>query len=584
MARSSVVLGFSGLDGGEEFRRASLPGGSSGELRFFQGQDAAAAVLVDGVLVAAVQQERFSRTKFDGAFPSEAIRSCLELAGVEDRDITHVAHNFDFSGMRSVLATSAYDAALFDAVYDPRLQQELVRKHLGLRAEVAVTPVRHHTAHAYSGVVPSGLDRCAVLIADGMGELESVSIALWEDGRLRRLRSLGPASSLGLFYSLITMHLGFLPSSDEYKVMGLAPFGDPARFRGDLTDMVRLTSRGVAVPLLDWSDGRHRYLRSRALLADSLSAPRAAGGPVEAVHLDVAAAAQERLTECLVHLARLAVELTGEPRLVFAGGVALNCSAVGTMATSGEVASVFVPPAASDEGTAIGAAAAVSPTLEQAAWPGLPLLGPLARSDSSLPTPTATLPLDRVTALVAELLLAGAVVGWVRGRLEFGPRALGNRSVLAAATSTDIRDRVNRMIKGREDFRPLAPAIKAERVNEWFVVPPGAELRYMTTTVRVREPLRSRILGVVHVDGTSRVQTVDATEHPDFWRLLDAYEALSGLPMVLNTSLNVTRMPIALSARHAYDVFERAGLDLLAVGEDVWVAERWRSKVAELLR
>lgn len=581
-----MVVGYSGLDGAREFWSQQVAGSCHpGMDNFYQGQDAAAALFVDGVLTVAVQQERFSGVKFDGSFPVDAIRWCLAEAGLDVRDVTHLAHNFDYRGMRQFYAGSAEGARLFDEVYSPKVQDRVARRHFPeLRPDLSPRGVRHHLAHALSAVVPSGLSRAAVLVVDGMGEAESVTMWHWRDGELRTVRSFGPTSSLGIFYSLITVHLGFVAAVDEYKVMALAALGDPTRYAQAMGAFVTLTRRGVRVPVLDWSDPTGRYEKSLRLLSESVTAPRRLGDPLTAEHHDVAAAAQGRLQQALSHLVEVVCRLTGERRVVLTGGVALNCSAVGVIGDQGDVDSVYVPFAPSDEGTAIGAGLAALANPADGHVGLMPFLGPHVTQTAARAAPDFTLSPEVVRRLVARQLADGAVVGWAQGRLEFGPRALGNRSILATPTSPELRDRVNAVIKEREAFRPLAPAFAAEYIDHWFERTQAVELRYMTASRHVRPEFRSLLRGVLHVDGTARVQSVRQNEHPVFWSLIDEFGRLTGVPGLLNTSMNLRGQPIVATEAQAVAMFVDSDLDIMAVGCRVWAKPRWRTHIDKWLR
>jgi carbamoyltransferase len=578
MPDRSVVLGYSGLHGSEQFRRDRLgPGADVADLRTFQGQDAAAALVVEGTLVAAVQEERFTGRKFDGDFPARSIEWCLERAGLDISDVTAVAHNFDYRGMKRLFSSSPLDLAAYTAIYEPEVQAGHLRRHFpGLPPHVPIRPVRHHVAHAFAGVSAAGVDDAAVLVVDGLGETESTSMFRWAHGQMRRLRTLGPTSSLGILYSLVTQHLGFLPASDEYKVMGLAPLGDSRRFDAVMREAIVLTPRGVTVPVLDWSDGEHRYVRSHAWLELATFPRRHPESALAAEHADLAAAVQHRVTEALAHLVDIVVALAECRRLVLTGGVALNCSAVGEIASKGGLDLLFVPPAPGDDGTAIGAAAADGDQPTATIWPSLPLLGP-SPTWTEPPRPVAVLDNGALVNVVAGLLARDAVVGWARGPMEFGPRALGSRSILAAPHSTDIRDRVNRVLKNRETFRPLAPMVLAEAVDDWFEVPPGTNVKHMTAAVVVRAARAAKIAGVVHVDGTARIQSLAHDDQPVLWELLKERQRWTGVPVLLNTSLNLRNQPIARTGEDAMAVFERSDLDALVVGNDLWLKPQWRS-------
>jgi carbamoyltransferase len=308
---------------------------------------------------------------------------------------------------------------------------------------------------------------------------------------------------------------------------------------------------------------------------------------VDQHHADLAAAAQQRLEQVLRHVMTAAVRRTGIEQVAFGGGVALNCLAVGHLAGS-TCKALLVPPAPGDDGTAIGAALALLDLDSvSATWPALPLLGPPPTATSSLarrPAHVAVVTDPQVRSrMAAQVLADGAVVGWAHGPMEFGPRALGNRSIFADPRTVASRERVNRAVKQREPFRPLAPAVKAGAARRYFDLPP-AQLRHMTAVAHARPIAMREIPAVVHADNTSRIQVVHRSEHPDLWGLLDAFEALTGVPVLLNTSLNVNGRPMACTAEDAVTTYDTGALDLLVVDGHVLATDTWRSRVLDALR
>ncbi|MFY1683543.1 carbamoyltransferase [Micromonospora sp. WMMD730] len=576
--RRTVVLGYSGLHGSAELKRSYFPGLDEREARLFQGLDSAAALVVDGELVAAVQQERYSGIKFDHAFPADAMVSCLTMAGLDFTDVDAVAHNFDHSHVRVFAQGEEYARRRYQEILDPARQTELLHRFMPRLARHRVTPVAHHRAHALTAAVPSGFDEALVVVVDGMGELHAITVYTWRNGQLVRLAALDYRASLGLCYALFTMHLGYWPNSDEYKVMALAAMGDPARYRAVLADAVRCLPDGrLDVPLLrlnrtPWA--RETFATSRDWLTERACPQRRAGEELTQEHIDLASAAQERVEQALTHLLSYWVGRTGLRRVAFAGGVALNCVAIGKLAASGLVDAVYVQPAAGDEGTAVGAALAVSgPAVSGVRYPTMTYLGPDVDEDGPpADQPYWSVPVAEGVAetVVARLLTEGRIVGWAQGRLEFGPRALGNRSILADPRDRGARDRVNAAVKFREEFRPLAPAVMAERADDWFVVPPGTNMRHMTVAVPVRPGMAERIAAVVHDDGTARVQAVHRADNPRFWRILDEFERLTGTPVLMNTSLNVKGQPTARAGAEAFRTFASSSLDVLVLGDRLY--------------
>jgi len=580
--KDEVVLGYSGLDGSAGYL-AHLGVAVGAERRIFQGMDSAAAVFVNGVLRAAVQQERFSGVKFDHQFPADAIRWCLSEAAVGPQDVDAVAHGFAYGPYERLYSASERSAQRYRAVYSPQSQQSLLQRFFPAIADrVTVQGVRHHVAHALSAAAASGFSECLAIVLDGMGETDAVSVFSWADGRLTRRMALDFRSSLGLFYSLITMHLGFSPNSDEYQVMALAAYGDQARYAALMRDAVRLGPGGrLSVPLLRSSpadEHRELYRAGRRWLADQTFPAVAGDAGSDPRHADLAAAAQRRLEEAISHVVMHWVRETGLRRVALAGGVALNCVANG-MLLRHDVESLYVQPAAGDEGTALGGAIHVLARRPASiSIPPMPFWGPEIEDAPDRAAGWIRLPSGpSAVAAASQLLAAGAIVGWAQDRLEFGPRALGNRSILADPRSESMRDRVNSAVKFRQEFRPLAPAVLAEHADEYFEIPAGADLRHMTVAVPVRKARRHLIPAVVHLDGTARVQVVHRLSAPRFWSLLKSFHDRTGVPVLLNTSLNVRGQPIARSRADAVRVFDSSALDALVIGNNVLLRPAWRA-------
>jgi carbamoyltransferase len=424
-----------------------------------------------------------------------------------------------------------------------------------------------------------------------MGELNAISVYRWRDYALTRLAAQDFRASLGLFYSLVTMHLGFLPNSDEYKVMALAASGDPGRFSHVFDEAIELGRGGrLRVGVL----GLNRDTRSRETMSGSrewLSGracpERRSDEPLAQVHYDLAAAAQRRLEQAFQHVVSYWAGRTGIRSLALAGGVALNCVAVGKLAASGLVDALYVQPAAGDEGTAIGSALHAADLRRAAAtYPAMTFLGPDVMEHMPLgshPYWCRVIPSAGAEEIAAILLQKGCLVGWAQDRLEFGPRALGNRSILADPRERATKDRVNSAVKFREGFRPLAPAVLAERADELFVIPPGTNMRHMTVAVPVRPGRAKDIPAVVHDDGTARVQCVFKDENPRFWRILDHFARLTGVPVLMNTSLNVKGQPTARAGYDAYHTFTTSGLDVLFVADRVYAKAAWVAEIESLL-
>ncbi|MEU8228510.1 carbamoyltransferase C-terminal domain-containing protein [Actinoplanes sp. NPDC048967] len=522
--------------------------------------DPAAALVVDGQVVAAAEEERFSRRKHGKRpvpfsaweLPELAAAWCLESAGLKPGDLDAVAYSFDPGLTRDAAElglADPWDHLRVD--YARRAPQFLAAALPGLDPE-QVRFVPHHVAHAASAGLAVEEDS-AVLVLDGRGEVASHLSGVYRDGELTVLAGQGLPHSLGLLYEDLTRHLGFLHSSDEYKVMALASFGTP-KFLPLLRELVHANDDGgFTVERIDWS---------------ALAKARSAEGEMTDAHADLASSVQARLEEVMLDLARWTYDAAGGPKtLTMAGGTALNCVANARIAAQGPYERVWVQPAAGDSGTALGAALSVS----REAGPVVPFTGAdLGRgwSDEELEAELqrAALPYTRPESIAAEtarVLADNGIVAWYQGRSEYGPRALGHRSLLAHPGDQDTQTRMNN-VKGREQFRPIAPMVRAERFADIFdgVYPSP----YMLFVHQVKPEWRDRIPAVVHVDGTARVQTVHTGSEPLVAEMLAEFERLTGLPVVVNTSLNTAGRPMVDTPREAMELFGSAPVDLLALG------------------
>ncbi len=537
--------------------------------------DAAAALLVDGQLVAFAQEERFSRRKNDAGLPLRAAAFCLRQAGLTAADLDLVAwHEKPLLKLERILLTSlrtwpgaltAFRRSMVSQFGDKMWMRSHLVHQLGVAPERVVFS-DHHSSHAAAALCcsPFPLEQSAALCVDGVGEWATTST--W-DG-MKPLDELHFPHSLGLLYSVFTAFLGFEVNEGEYKVMGLAAFGKP-RYREALDKVVRRAGDGSFT--LDMSFFRfHRDPeRSWEPSFEALfGAPRAPGGPMEDRHRDIAASIQELTEEILLDLARRLHHRTGKTRLCLGGGVALNCVAVSRILREGPFEDVFVMPAAGDAGSALGAA------LVAAGTPKTPLLHAAWGEDLEPARVRDFLKDGGITfrevadpaVEVAERLAGGQVIGWMQGRFEMGPRALGQRSILADGRAPETKDRLNLKVKHREPFRPFAPSLLAEAAPELLDLPRGGEAarRFMTMTVPVKRP--EQIPSAVHIDGSARVQEVHAAEQPLYARLLAEVGARTGVPAVINTSFNLAGEPIVGSVADGWSTFLRTDIDALVVG------------------
>jgi carbamoyltransferase len=583
-------LGISGLEASVPFKREQWPGLEAREYRISQGHDSAAALVVDGEVIAAAAQERFSRKKHTGDLPIDAIQFCLREAGLAIEEIAQIAHGFDYSPYRQLYSIDPDSSRLYQDVFSKEvLVRQLQRYFPDIHAE-KIQPVNHHLAHAASAAFTSGWDECLVVVNDAMGEVQSLTVFQFRGGEFNKLREISANDSIGILYSLVTLHLGFDFNSDEYKIMGLAPYGNPERFRAFFEKTVDLRADGsIRIPILRLNrsrEERENYVATRAHLDEQLVRRRAPDAEITQEHKDVAAALQECLDRTVLHVCGHFGKQTGMRRVALAGGVALNCTANGKLIDSGIFDEVYIQPAAGDDGTALGAAlyrASLSEEVHNRRMP-VPLLGPAhplpciekaIEKHASRIAVTNFDSLDQTCAEAARLIAEGRVIAWYRGRMEYGPRALGNRSILADPGHPAMRDRINAMVKMREAFRPFAPACSVEQAHRWFNVAPGTQMPYMITVVDVRPEHRAALPAITHVNGSARLQTVSEKDNPDFHRLLQATGKTTGREMVLNTSFNVKGQPIVNTPEEAIETFLGTGIEFLFL-ENRIVARRDR--------
>lgn len=583
--------------------------------------DSSAVLVQDGHVVAASEEERFTRIKHAKRpvpfsaweLPFHAIDDCLRQGGIELSDIDHVAYSFDprrFMGPRAAgetitlpLEPSARPADGWESVWDPLFASYIINAprqlasgaphHLRQRFR-NVRPdgpyrfhfIDHHLCHQASAFLASPFAQCAVMTLDGRGEDASTTYGVYYEGQYEALGDVRVPHSLGLLYEQVTQYLGFLHSSDEYKVMALAALGNPARYHGVLSQSICVHEAG-------------RYEIAPLDLAECFGPPRQRGEPLEQRHFDLTAALQTVLEETVLEIAAWLRSASGQPLLAMAGGVALNCVMNARLRDSGIFDQVWVQPAAGDSGTALGAAlwvdsrmrrstASESPvvasTEETVYFDGGPMslgerrwtmshayLGP-QYSDDEIEQQLRWSKLDYVrlsdvAATTARLLAAGKVIGWFQGRMEFGPRALGARSILASPLEASMQARINEL-KDREDFRPVAPAVQQEQLAQWFrpATANNGQAPFMLFVYDVEETQARRIPAACHEDLTARVQTVSADTNPLFHAVLEQFGQMTGVPVLINTSFNVRGEPIVCSPKDALNAFWSTPLDALVIG------------------
>ena len=527
--------------------------------------DSACCLLQDGRLVAAAEEERFSRVKHDRRLPINSFRFCLEQGRLGIRDVDCVAY---YELPREKAARQVWSGIQPDDASRPERE---IREVLGYEGPVAF--FGHHQSHAASTYFYSGFTDAAILTVDGVGEWTTTSYARGRGGTIEAFEEVRYPHSLGLLYSAITSYLGFSVNDGEYKVMGLAPYGSP-RYVGEVRKLVRSEPRGqfsLDLEYFDYPRGKHMY--SEALVELLGGPPREKGRAITRFHEDVARSLQLVLEEILLEKARYLHERTGSPNLCLAGGVALNCVANHRILRDGPFEKLFVQPAAGDDGGCLGAAALAHLDSTGRRHTTEPLehvfLGPRFSSDdvAEMLAAVGITPLDyrgresELLEAVAELLARAKVVGWFHGAMEFGPRALGARSILADPRDAGMRERINRLVKKREAFRPFAPSVLLENASEVFELDHASPFMLETCGVKSSMDLPA----ITHVDGSARPQTVDRRDSPRFAGLVDAFYRRTGCALVLNTSFNVRGEPIVCSPADALRCFIKSNLDVLVV-------------------
>lgn len=580
------IIGISGLDNSVRFKKRELPQLSPRYDRIVQGLDSAAALVTREGVKAAAAEERFTGDKGTGAFPAHAIQYCLKSAGIAVNDIDYLGHSFSYEPFRSVYEESESDFTRrqFAEVYSRTAQLQCLDRHLpDADWSRKLVQVPHHLAHAASAFYATDFEESLILIADGMGELDSTTIAVGHKTGIKIVKRIRALHSLGIFYSVFTFYLGFHMNLDEYKVMGLAPYGDARRHFNQIMEFIDLRSDGTyIIPTLfrnDTLEEKESYAGTVRELIERFGPAREPEEEITQRHRDIAASLQAALQASLLHILRHFKKETGQENLCMAGGVALNCTANGVIRRSRMFRRMFVQPASGDDGSALGAALYLQRAHEPAV-PRKPMAVPLwgpsydnemigcALSERKECQSTFFASSGDLTRNVARRLSGREIVGWFQGRMEFGPRALGSRSILADARDPQMRDRINSLVKKREAFRPFAPAVTVEAAADYFEIERGDEPLYssMLFVTQVREPYREQFPSVTHVDGSARVQTVAREDNPLFWTLLIEFGAITGAPILLNTSFNVRGQPIVCTPSEAIDTFLAAELDALVIG------------------
>ncbi len=584
--------------------------------------DSAAALIVDGKIVAAAQEERFTRKKHDPDFPANAAAYCLRSQGLTIKDVDYVAF-YDKPLLKferileTYLATAPEGFTSYAKAMPLWLKHKLwipdtIKTELGFEGEVLFT--EHHQSHAASAFYPSPYQDAAILTIDGVGEWTTNSLGLGKGNKFSLLREIKFPHSIGLLYSAFTYFTGFKVNSGEYKVMGLAPYGEPKYVQQIYDNLIDLKDDGsyhLNLKYFNYMSGLSMTNDNFAKLFDGPR--RKPESPLTQREMDLAASIQVVVEECMLRQAKFLHKETGVDNLVMAGGVALNCVGNGKLLREGPFKNIWIQPASGDAGGALGAALCVwygylnNPRLTdgQTDFQKASLLGPEFSDDEAISqlgqfgAVYHRMSGDEVFKKTADILSQEKVVGWFQGRMEFGPRALGNRSIIGDPRSQGMQATMNLKIKFRESFRPFAPAVMREHVSEYFEI--DSDSPYMLIVAPVKEERRrqmteeekelfgiaklnvpkSDLPAITHVDYSARIQTVSSGQHPNFYKLLSAFKAKTGCPVLVNTSFNVRGEPIVCTPADAYACFMRTNMDALVVGNIVMLKEeqpKWQER------
>jgi len=546
-------------------------------VNYSQMHDSSACIVRDGDLLFAVAEERISRVKHDAGFPKLAIQACLDFAKVTAAQVDEVCFGWQTAGPvyrhdLKLYATGNWPLSTMNLLNSSRHFLSMWYQESGAapfrrifgEGKTRFRYVDHHLAHAVSAYAYSGFDEAAVIVMDGRGAWEATSIWYGHSGHLDHVLTINWPDSLGLFYAQFTGFLGFVPNSDEWKVMGLAPYGQPGI---DLS------------PFIDPIDAPYR-VRTKALIGDGsqfshftslLGSPREPESEISDRHKNIAFAVQEACEAAMMSVVKMALAKTGSKNLCLAGGVALNSKANGKIVASGAIDKIFVQPAASDDGVALGAALAPyldrngrlpNKAMRHGYWG--PAFDDQAVERSLLTYKIRHTKLSDPAAAAAQLLSSGKILGWFQGRMEFGPRALGSRSILADPRDPEMNAKVNNAVKFREWWRPFAPSFKREAAPAFLES--AYDSPFMILTAQVRPEKRSVIPSVTHVDGSARPQTVEREINPLYYRLIDEFGSITGVPVIMNTSFNLRGEAIVHTPTDALRTFFSSGMAALVIG------------------
>ena len=555
--------------------------------------DSAAALVRDGQIIAAAEEERFSRIKHDYGFPHQAIDFCLRMGGIPASQLDCVAF-FEKPLLKferlilSCLQTfpnshRVFRESMISWFGDKLWVKQTIQKYLDI-APSKIVFSEHHLSHAASAFLCSPFEEAAILTVDGVGEWTTTSYGIGRGSDIRLLNEIRFPHSLGLLYSAFTAFLGFQVNEGEYKVMGMAPYGKP-RYKESVYKLVQMDDHGGFELNMDYFSFHYSTDQTfNSKFVDLFGAPRnpeaAFQLPRDQFYADIAASIQSALEDILIQMACHIQRVTGQKKLCMAGGVALNSVANGKLLRATPFEEIYIQPAAGDGGGSLGAALWASHTLlgvprrqvmEHAYWGESHESSFIAKYlDSEGISYDCLEDTDRLVDQTADLIQSGQVVGWYQGRSEFGPRALGNRSILADPRKAEMQEIVNTKIKFREPFRPFAPSVLAENAEQYFDLPDAGRhypARFMLYVVNVKETMRDKIPATTHVDGTGRIQTVHQKTNPKYYELIQRFGESTGIPVLLNTSFNLRGEPIVNTPQQAFETFRRSHMDALVLGD-----------------
>jgi carbamoyltransferase len=575
------IVGISGLSRIVNFKRHHWPGLGEREYTISPGHDSAAALVVDGKPLAAAREESFNRFRHSGDFPIQAMQYCLAEKALDSDDIDLLVHAYDHSEYEELYLEAQSTAELYRTVLSKEALLEEVRHYLPNFPEDRVEQVPHHLAHAASAYFLSSWEECAVLVADGVSDGPSLTVYHARGGELKEIQEVFAANSIGTFFGLVAMHLGLDFRGDQDRIIRLSREGDPHRFRAFFDKAIELGRGGTVLVTPLWRnktrEEREFYLATRQYLSDKLGPARTADEELSQRHKDIAAGLQECVLRVVLHVCEHVRTVTGLPRIALAGDVALNYQVNGDLMQSAIFDEVFVAPAPGNDGAALGAALLCARRYQEIKKIGtqIPYYGPgYSSADMTAACKefgtklrfTALQNLDHCCREAARLLTEGKTLVWYRGRMEFGPFALGHRNILAIPGSARVQQWLAKVGSGLEAFVSVGAVVSAEQAHLWADVPAGTQLPYMNTTVPVRKPLWHLLSGLINAQGKIRFQTVSKDQNPDFHCLLKEVGKESGRELVLSASFPANGGTIVESPHQAIETFLDAEIDYLFLG------------------